>query len=330
MIIPEKIKSGDKIKVIAPSTSMKIISEETQAIAEAHFKEMGLIVTYGTNVLEMDEFGSSSIESRIQDIHEAFQDNSIKAIFPIIGGFNCNQLLRYLDYEIIKENPKIFCGYSDTTALQNAIFAKTGLVTYSSPAFSTFGMKRGCDYTIENFKKACFQSNTFEISPSKNWSDDQWYIDQEQRTFISNDGWKIWNSGEAEGTIIGGNLCTLNLLQGTEYMPSLRGSVLFLEDDDFVGSDSHVEFDRKLQSLIHLPDFDHVKAIVLGRFPKNCEISKEKLEKIIKSKKELANIPIISDLDFGHTTPHFTFPIGGKVQIKASENNSQIKIIGNE
>ena len=110
-------------------------------------------------------------------------------------------------------------------------------------------------------------------------------------------------------------------------MPSIRGAILFLEDDDFVEADSHLEFDRDLQSLIHLPDFKEVKGLVIGRFPNNCQISSKKLEKIIKSKKELSNIPVISGVDFGHTTPHISFPIGGRVSLKVKNNNSQINIL---
>ena len=107
------------------------------------------------------------------------------------------------------------------------------------------------------------------------------------------------------------------LLQGSEFMPSLKDSVLFLEDDsEFL---AHT-FDRDLQSLIHLPDFDGVRCIVIGRFQKESKMSDDLLIKIIKTKKELSNLPVIANVDFGHTEPKITFPIGGYCKISVSKN----------
>lgn len=328
MIIPNKLKKGDEVRIISPSRSLSIISNEQIEIAKNRFEEMGLCVSFGKNVKECDDtFNSSSIESRVEDIHDAFLDENVKAIFTAIGGFNSNQLLQYIDYNLIYKNPKILCGYSDITALQNAILAKTGLITYSGPHFSTFGMLKGIDYTKKNLKNCLFQSEPFKINPSTQWSDDAWYLDQENRDFISNSGFKVLNNGFAKGHIVGGNLCTLNLLQGSEYMPSLKNSILLLEDDDFAGEFTHLEIDRNLQSLIHLPDFCHVKAIVFGRFQKSCNMSDRVLSEIISSKKELADIPVISGLDFGHTTPHITFPIGGMAQLSAINGSVEFEIL---
>lgn len=317
-IYPQKLKEGDEIRVIAPSCSISIISQPHREIANKRLSDLGLKITFGKNVEESDEFSSSSIKSRVADLHKAFSDKKVKAVFAVIGGFNCNQLLRYIDWDIIKNNPKIFIGYSDTTALQNAIFAKTGLVTYSGPAWSTFGQKLHFDYTLDYFKKCLFSNNLFEIKPSESWSDDAWYKDQNDRKLIKNDGWLVINNGKASGTLLGANLCTFNLLQGTEYFPNLKNSVLFLEDDD--ESDSKL-FDRDLQSLIHLPSFGGVKGIVIGRFQNASKMTKEKLIKIVKSKKELNNMPVIADVDFGHTSPIITFPIGGEVEIDTKKKS---------
>ena len=315
-MIPSKLKKGDEIRIIAPSRTMKLISEEGKKLAEEKLKSLGFKVTYGKNIYESDEFDSSSVKSRVEDLHEAFRDKNVKAILTVIGGFNSNQILRYLDYNLIKKNPKIICGYSDITALNNAIYKKTGLVTYSGPHFSSFGMKKGFDYSLDYFKKCLIEEKEFEIKASKEWSDDKWYLDQEKREFMKNNGFLVINEGKAEGEIIGANLCTFNLLQGTEYMPNFKNNILFIEDD-YESKPHH--FDRDLQSLIHLPDFNQIKGIVIGRFQKASEMTNEKLIKIIKTKKELNNIPVIANLDFGHTTPIFTFPIGGKVSISSNE-----------
>jgi muramoyltetrapeptide carboxypeptidase len=325
-IYPTKLQPGDTIQVIAPATSMAIISEELREYSRKIFEDtLGLKVIFGKHIEEIDDFNSSSIESRVSDLHEAFSNPKVKAIFTIIGGFNSNQLLRYIDWELIKSNPKIFCGYSDITVLSNAIYAKTGLVTYSGPHYSTFGQKMLDDYNLEYLKKCLFSEEAFEVKPSLEWSNDRWFRDQDNRNRISNEGYWVINEGEAEGTIIGGNLCSINLLQGTEYMPAITDSILFIEDDNWSESPK-VDFNRDLQSLIHLPSFSYVKGIMIGRFQKESDITREILIKIIKSKKELEHIPVIANVDFGHTDPMFTFPVGGTTKVETKSQNVKIKI----
>lgn len=321
---PNKLQPGDGIRIIAPSRSMSILSDEVKSIANRKLSAFGFKVTFGRHVDEVDITVSPSIESRIEDLHDAFRDKNVKGILTVIGGFNCNQLLDYIDWDLIKNNPKVFCGYSDITALNNAIYAKTGLVTYLGPHYSTFGKKYDNEYTEKYFKKCLMQNEPFEILSSKRWDDRRWYSDQEDRTSFENAGMYVINEGEAEGTIIGGNLCTLGLLRGTQYMPDFADSILFIEDDDYAGTP--VEFDRNLQALIHQPGFNKVRGIVIGRFQIVSKSSKEDLIHIIKTKRELNNIPVIANADFGHTDPKITFPIGGKAIINAI-NAPQIKII---
>ena len=326
-IIPAKLKKGDEIRIIAPSRSLSLLKEETLNLAKEILEKQGYKVTFSKNCKECDMFMSSSVKSRLDDIHQAFKDKKVKAIFTVIGGFNSNELLPYIDYKLIKNNPKILCGYSDITALANAITAKTGLVTYSGLHFSTWAMKKGFEYNLDYFNKCLIENKKYLVEASESWSDDAWYKDQEDRKFEKNEGYIILNKGEAEGTIFGGNLCTLNLLQGTEFMPNISNSILFLEDDDMTGSFFGVEFNRNLQSLIHQPNFKKVKGIVFGRFQKKAEMTIEKLKFIIQNKKELKSIPIIANADFGHSNPFITFPIGGIVKLKAIKGRASIEIL---
>jgi muramoyltetrapeptide carboxypeptidase len=142
MLVPKKVQSGDHIRVVSPSKSFSILSKEAVDIALQRLRNLGFTVSISQHASVMDDFGSSSIKARIEDIHDAFADERVDVIMTTIGGQNCNQLLTYLDYNLIKQNPKILVGYSDITALSNAIYAKTGLVTYSGPNFSSFGMKK--------------------------------------------------------------------------------------------------------------------------------------------------------------------------------------------
>lgn len=325
-IFPDKLKKGDEVRIIAPASSLKIVSPENINYAIKSLEELGLKVSFGKHVNEIDIFSTSSIKSRIEDLHAAFADKNVKAILAVIGGSSSNQLLKYIDYDLIKQNPKIFCGYSDITALQNAIYHKTGLVTYSGIHFSSFAMQKGFKYCLDYFRKIFFDKGEINIKPSDSWSDDAWFMDQENRVFHKNNGYTIINAGEAEGTIIGGNLCTFQLLHGTEYMPSIEDTILFIEADAIAGEHCVVEFDRDLQSLIHQQNFESVKALVIGRFESKFGMDLEKLKLLINSKQELRNIPIIANADFGHTMPMFTFPIGGVCKIKATKNSVNLEL----
>ncbi|PEN69907.1 LD-carboxypeptidase [Bacillus toyonensis] len=326
-MIPTKLKKGDEIRVISPSCSLSIVSNENRNLAIKRLTDMGFQVTFSKYADEIDRFASSSISSRVQDLHEAFRDPNVKAILTTLGGYNSNGLLKHLDYDLIRENPKFFCGYSDITALHNALYTKTGLVTYSGPHFSSFGMEKGLAYTTDYFFKCLTSNDSIEILPSETWSDDSWYIDQENREFIKNEGYISIQEGEATGDIIGGNMSTLHLLQGTPYMPSLRDKVLFLEEDSLTGKATLKTFDRYLHSLMQQTDFEYVKGSVIGRMQKGAECMIEDIQEMITSKPELAHIPIIANASFGHTTPIFTFPIGGRAKIISNKESSAITIL---
>lgn len=314
-IIPNRLQFGDEIRIIAPARGIKIIGKDTRDIAKQRFEKMGYKVSFGTNTNDdnWDMTGSTTIENRVADIHEAFRDKNVKAIFTIIGGANSNQLLPYLDYNLIKENPKFFCGFSDITALLNGIYAQTGLETFSGPHYSSIGMLKGCEYTLENLQIMLSGERKNNVTPSKEWSDDLWCLNQEERTFIPNEGyWNIYN-GSAKGTILGGNLCTFILLLGTKYRPEFKpNTILFIEDTE---KSDITEFERNLQALLYQPDFKNVKGLVIGRFQKGSKVTREQLEFIINNKKELADLPIMANVDFGHSTPLLTIPIGGNASI---------------
>lgn len=323
IIFPNKLKLGDEVRVISPSRSLAIISEENRQIAQERFRELGLKLTFGKHVEEIDDYVSSSIKSRVEDFHDAFTDRNVKAILTVIGGFNSNQLLPYINWTTIRDNPKIFCGFSDITALNDAILAKTGLVTYSGPHYSTFGMRDYFDYCLEYFRKCLMSNEPFDVHPSKEWTDDRWFADQNDRHPITNSGWVVLNEGNAKGQIVGGNLCTLNLLQGLEYMPNLENTVLFLEDD-YESLPHH--FDRNLVSLIQQPGFSGVKGIVFGRFQQASGMSDDLFSQLIQTKKELKAMPILANVDFGHTNTIITYPIGGQVEINSVEGSPTISI----
>lgn len=308
-MIAEKLKYGDEIRVIAPSSSLARVWKAVYDRALSYLESQGFKVTFSKNSREKNEFLSSCIQSRVDDINEAFLDKNVKMIITCIGGFNVNQILKHLDYSIIQANPKILCGYSDITALLHAVYAKTGLVTYHGPHFSTFGFNEEAEYTQKAFFDCLMRDDSFFIEPSQTASN-----------------YCLIQEGTCEGEIIGGNLCTLNLLQGTPYMPDLRDKVLFIEDDNITGQFFVYEFDRNLQSLLQVYGAETIRGIVFGRFDESCKLNEEVVKKIIKDKVD-SNIPVIFGADFGHVSPMITFPIGGTVRIEAKSDQISMEII---
>ncbi len=322
-ILPKALKAGDEVRVVAPARSLAVIGAETRKIAAERLQnELGLKVTFGKHVEEKDRYGSSTVEHRLEDFHAAFADKNVKAVLSVIGGFNSEELLSGIDWALIKRNPKIFCGFSDITALNNAIFAKTGLVNFSGPAYASFGMKRGFEYTLEQFKKAVMGSHRFQVLPSSNWSDDEWYMNQDKREFIPNNGLKVLKPGRAKGMIVGGNLSTLILL-GKDYMPKLAGSILFVEECNEMEMDKPY-FHRMFGALTRTPGFEKIKGLVFGRFQKETKWEMEDFKELISRRLADKNIPIVCQADFGHTTPFFTFGIGGTAELDADQNGAQL------
>jgi muramoyltetrapeptide carboxypeptidase LdcA involved in peptidoglycan recycling len=320
-MIPNKLKKGDLVRIISPAHSLKTIDDNSIKVAIKNLEKLELKVSFSSNCFEINEFESSSIKSRVNDIHEAFIDKNVKAILCARGGFNSNQLLPYVNYNIIKNNPKIFCGYSDITALNNAIYARAGLVAYAGLNFSTFRKTQCYEYNVDYFKKCLMFGDSYEVKPSKK------YFEYGKKQAIKNKGYFAIRQGESIGEIIGENLCTLNLLQGTNYMPELKGKIIFLEEENISSQDTIYMFDRELTSLAQQKNFDKIKGLVIGRFQKATGMTNDKLKAIIDSKKEIPKVPIIAGLDFAHTIPRFTYPIGGSCRKIAKNGKASLEIL---
>ena len=307
-MIPPKLKKGDEIRIIAPSGSLTRVRTDVLERSLAYLDENGFRVTYSTNCREMDSFSSSSVESRAADLHEAFADPDVKAVMACIGGFNVNQILPYIDYDLIRANPKILCGYSDITALLNAVYAQTGLVTYHAPHLAALGFLREREYTHKYLTACLMNEDPISVMPSETAG-----------------SYTVLQEGTCEGEIAGGNLCTLNLLQGTPYMPDLRDKVLFIEDDNIMGDYFPYEFDRNLQSLLQVSGAESVRGIVFGRFDESCRLTEDTIRAIVKGKVP-AGIPVVFGTDFGHVFPMISFPVGGRVKLSANGEGIDLRI----
>lgn len=305
----KKLTKGSHIRVVSPSSSIKRLGGfEANLAAKEKLEELGFKTSFSKHYFESDIFESASIASRVEDLHEAFLDDSVDAVLATIGGFNSNELLPYLDYDLIAKHPKIICGYSDSTAFLNAIYAKTGLQTYMGPSYSSFKMKEGQDYQSRMWLQAMTQTS-YDLLPSDQWSSDPWYDPTQPRHFMPTE-WKVYNHGRASGTVIGGNLSTFGLLRGTPYAPQVKDYILFAELAD---GWHYTEFVRDLAATLQA--YPNPQALCIGRFAKDSEITKEILLAILDKHPILKTIPVLYDMDFAHTQPLFTVTIGSKAEL---------------
>lgn len=319
-IYPKKLSPGDEIRIISPSLSLSIVPKKARIQAQKKLEGMGFVVTFGRQSLKKDVSNSSSIANRLNDWNDAWRDKNVRAIWCATGGYNTNQLLPFINWDIVKENPKIFCGYSDITVLLNAINANTGLITYHAPNFQTLSHENSFEYVSTHLTKALINTCPFDMEPSTMWAEDD-----EENPQKNNGLWMI-QPGNARGRSVGGNLCSINLLQGTPCMPDLKDTIAFIEDDPLL-HDFPLEFDRNLQSLLQQKNGNKIKGVVIGRFQKKCQMNKQKITNITRNTKLLRNIPIIANADFGHTGPRCTFPIGAEVSIQATKNKCSITFV---
>lgn len=312
-MIPDKLKPGDEVRVIAPARSASDIDEGVLERAKSALESLGLKVTFSKNAFSRSQRGCPTDDEKVEDLHVAFMDENVKCVLAAIGGFNSNQMLGKIDWQIIKDNPKLFGGFSDITVLNHAILAKTGLVTYAMPNFYCFGLPPEADYSLEYFRRCLFadQPAEFIVQQSETFYDLPWNYDEASlRQALKNNGPRVVQGGSAEGVMIGGNLCSLNLLNGTEYFPKI-------EDDSYDSIPETLE--RHVQALMQQSFFRQVKAILVGRFQGESRAIDDMISDIILSKNIDSKIPVVVNLDFGHTDPKFTYPVGGKCRIVAGD-----------
>ncbi|MGV3028259.1 S66 family peptidase [Streptococcus hyovaginalis] len=313
------LKPGSHLRILSPSSSIERIGGfDANLEAKETLEKLGFSLSFSEHYMEHDMLNSASIESRVADLHAAFKDQTVDGILATIGGFNSNELLPYLDYALIARYPKVICGYSDTTAVLNAIYAKTGMQTYMGPSYSSFKMEGGQDYQSESWLKALSQTS-YDLEPSQEWSSDPWYDPSQSRHFMPTE-WKVYTEGSASGTLIGGNLSTFGLLRGTPYAPKPEQYVLFLEEAE---EDDYLDFDRHLAAILQA--YPSPQALVLGRFPKECGMTRELLLYILAKHPVLKKIPVLYDTDFAHTQPLFTITIGAQVTVDTNKLSIHIQ-----
>ncbi len=280
----KKLEKGDLIGVCSPSGLIKEKHKEEFKNSEKILKEYDLKVQYSDNLFANSLIYSASTYEKSSDINNLIENKDIKAIIFAKGGNNSNSILDLINYQKIKENPKIFMGFSDNTVLLNAINKKTGLVTYHFTNFKGF-----CEENIE-FNRKQFE-NVFIYGNKGN-------VDK-------NSIWKTIRSGVCKGKLVGGNLSSLVKILNTEYSPNFKNKILFIEDLAFESSAEMVS--SYLYQLKQSGVFENIRGLLIGNYDTKDDIP---LEKIVLDIVKEYDFPIVKCDDFGHTASNIVLPIG--------------------
>jgi len=301
-LTPKALRPGDTIGLISPSSHCAYSDRIERAVIS--LEKNGYRVKPSRHLNCIDQNPLIADEQKLHDLHEMFADQTVKAIICLRGGAGATRLLKKIDYRLIAANPKIVVGYSDITALSLALFAQTGLISFSGPMLAT-ELHEPTPYTEEHFW-GMLTSPTYALSLHNH--------PDHQITCI--------RAGSAEGRLIGGNLSVLSSLIGTPYLPSLNDALLFLEDIN----EPAYRIDRMLSHLDNAALLAPCNGLLFGQFTTAAEITKEealRLENIFSHySAEALDAPVMKGLSCGHIKQLMTLPIGARFRMEISENGA--------
>lgn len=299
LVKPKKLSNGDLIGIISPASSPDDLEKINKGVK--YLESLGYKTVVGKNVGKYHGYLAGSDKERLTDLHNMFANKEVKAVICVRGGYGTPRLLDKIDYNLIKKNPKVFVGYSDITALSMAFLKKAGLVTFAGPMLAVDLGEETDSYTEENFWKMV--TNNKAAGRIETPDDDKLYC---------------LNKGNASGKVIGGNLALLSSLVGTDYMPSFKDKILFLEE---VGENPY-RIDRLLNQLKLAKVFKEISGIVLGAFTECNESDPQKrtltLGEVIEDYFHQLKIPVIYNFPHGHIKAKVTLPFGINAKINAS------------
>lgn len=313
--------------IFAPANPMAYINPALIELGIKHLNALGIQLKFASNVDAKHGHTAGTIEERVADLHELLLDDDVTMLMAVYGGFNSNQLLEYINYDLIKEKAKPIIGYSDITALLNAIYIKTGVKTFHGPAFISFCNPTVFPEFIETMFAVIRHEADVQLKAPTRWASDDWFLKEnfQPRDVYPHNGWTSIKEGAAQGVLLGGNLETLLALAGTPYLPDFTDKILLLESVE----DNPAKFDRDITQLKLMGVLGKIKGLIIGQFPKSSALSDSNiLREIIDLHTKDQSYPILADTNFSHVDPLYTLPIGGEVSINASPKPSVTIKIG--
>ena len=319
----QPLQKGDKIGIFSSSYPATVLAKERYMRAKAFLEDKGFEIVEGSLTGQEDFYRSGTPKARAEELNALLRDPSIKMIMSTIGGTNSNSILPYIDYEAFQNDPKIVVGYSDTTAILLALYAKTSIPTFYGPALiPSFGefaplVNATYDYFERYF---CKPTIPYTIQMPAVWSDERLnWIDFEKPKTLYHNEWIAVNEGIVEGRLIGGNNNTMYGFIGTSYFPDIKhGDILLIEDS--LKDAATVEKNFAMLKLHGI--FDKVSAILLGKHElfddegtgrTSLDLLLEQLDGKIT--------PILADIDCAHTHPMFPLAIGKNIRVNTIEKS---------
>jgi len=325
-----RLQVGDTVGIVSPSWGGAAIFPHRLERGIRQLEALGFKVKIAEHARNQRGFVSDTAENRAHDIHQMFADPDVKAIFSAIGGDHSCHLFPYLDFDLIRANPKIFVGYSDTHILSVAIWQQTGLVTFAGPAVLTdlAEFPSMFEYTRDYMVRALTQAEPMGvIQPSPWWTEEflDWSAKQDlerPRVQQPSNGWVWLKGGKAEGVLIGGCLESLQHLRGTRFWPDWEDAIFFFETSEVKPTPATV--DGILMDYDNMGVLEKIKGLLVGRPMYYTDAEKQRLREVLLERTRRYNFPIIMNMDFGHTAPQFTLPIGCRARIDTEHQRFEI------
>lgn len=291
IVKPRRLAAGDTVGLVLPA-SLENAADEI-AFAREQLEALGMKVVIGPHAYDRHGYFAGLDRDRADDVNRMFADDRINGIVCYTGGWGSPRILPFLDYELIAKKPKVVLGYSDITALLNAIYQRTGLVTFHGPVASS-----PLDpYTLENFRRVVMTpepAGTLAAPPRK----------PEQLVERANRVLRL-APGKASGRLAGGNLTLVAALMGTPYEVDTDGAIVFLEDV----REEVYRIDRMLTQLAQAGKLSRAAGVVFGRCT-DCRGTAFSLEDVLRDHLGTLRKPALSGLSFGHIEQKLTLPIG--------------------
>jgi len=300
------LKIGSTIALV--NVAGAIYEPEKYNTAHRYLQKLGLKVKESPTLRTVYGYLAGTDEMRAEALNWAFDDTEVDAILCMRGGVGCTRILDKIDYDIIRNNPKIFCGFSDVTALHSAIFSETGLITFHG-AVAT---KLHDEYTLNFLRRAWFDT---ELLLLKNPLQP---IDLQEKYPI-----KTIYSGKATGKLVGGNLALLTSLLGTKYSYDYQGKILFIEEVN----EATYRIDRMFSQLRLAGVFERVSGVIVGQFT-NCRSKSDRpsqtLEEVLNDYLKPIKKPVFMGAMFGHISQSFPLPVGAMAEMDADSGTIQL------
>jgi muramoyltetrapeptide carboxypeptidase len=326
LIKPERLTKGSTIGIISPSAFLNGEQISRLNTNVAFLKKMGYNIKLGKYIKKRYGHNAGTNEQKLEDLHSMFEDRDVNAILCSRGGYNSNELLDDIDYNLIRRNPKIFSGYSDITFMHLAIHKKTGLVTFYGPNAVTRLVLPGKadDYTYKYFDSVLTgSSDTIKIKPSKSFTYGRTDKDIGKQMPTR---WTVLKKGKANGRLVGGHILTILNLLKTGYLPDFKDKILFWEDTESATGMT----ERFIWQLRMVGVLDQIKGMIIGRtnateyetFSNDYGI-----DKVIVDATKGYDFPIMGNMDFGHTTPMFPIPYGINASLDLKDGKKEFSLL---